>query len=153
MKHFELADESATEAFGARLAAALEPYPGAVIYLEGELGAGKTTLARGLLRAMGVHGRVKSPTYTLMELYEPAGRRVLHMDLYRLNDPLELQNLGLADFARGNTLWLVEWPQRGAHLLPACDLTLKLQAQDEGRILTLQARPGFAPDLCQKLGD
>ena len=143
MKPLVLADAGATEALGARLARALAQQPGLVIYLEGDLGAGKTTLARGLLRALGVQGAIRSPTYTLMEVYEPAGRAVLHMDLYRLTDPLELQNLGLADFPPNKTLWLVEWPERGAGLLPPFDLRLRLAAEGAGRVVNV--------DLSQRL--
>ncbi|HSW14696.1 MAG TPA: tRNA (adenosine(37)-N6)-threonylcarbamoyltransferase complex ATPase subunit type 1 TsaE, partial [Solimonas sp.] len=114
-------------------AAALRGQPGAVVFLEGDLGAGKTTLARGLLQAMGVQGRVRSPTYTLMEPYQAGGRTILHMDLYRLADPLELHNLGLADYPPAETLWLVEWPEKGGALLPSPELRVTLQLQGGGR--------------------
>lgn len=142
-----LPDTAATEALGAALAHALSEHQGAVIYLQGDLGVGKTTLARGLLRALGVQGTVKSPTYTLMEPYQAGERSVLHMDLYRLNDPLELHNLGLSDFSPSNTLWLVEWPQRALDLLPAFDLQLTLQAADTGRLAEIQSRQGFGTDF------
>lgn len=123
-----LADAAATEALGAALANWLLPQPGAVIYLHGELGAGKTTLARGLLRELGVSGAVRSPTYTLVEPYELGPRRVLHMDLYRLQDPEELVALGVHDDAPERSVWLVEWPERGEGFLPAPRLRLQLQA-------------------------
>lgn len=138
----ELPDAAATEALGAKLAPALKDRPGAVIYLQGPLGAGKTTLARGLLRALGVEGTIKSPTYTLMEIYETGARKILHMDLYRLSTPLELHNLGLTDFPPEHTVWLVEWPQRGADLLPPPDLSIELAVCDQGR----SARLGLHPD-------
>lgn len=130
-----LPDESATTAAGAALARALGPAPGGVIFLEGDLGAGKTTLARGLLRALGVQGAVRSPTYTLIEPYELPQGRLLHIDLYRIADPEELEQLGLADFPPSDTWWLVEWPGRGEGLLPPADLEIRLRAQGAGRCL------------------
>jgi len=96
----------------------------AVIYLTGELGAGKTTFARGFLRELGVTGAVRSPTYTLLELHELNALTILHVDLYRLRDAAELEPLGLRDWARPGTLWLIEWPERGGERLPRADLTL-----------------------------
>jgi tRNA threonylcarbamoyladenosine biosynthesis protein TsaE len=122
-----------TEALGAALYRALAPRAGAVIYLEGPLGAGKTTLARGLLRAAGITGSVRSPTYTLLEPYELAGRTLLHMDLYRLNAPAELAQLGLADFPPDQNWWLVEWPERGTGVLPDPDVRIVLEHLPEGR--------------------
>ena len=115
-----------TEALGRQLASVR---PGdanalAVLWLTGELGAGKTTFARGLLAALGVTGAVRSPTYTLLELHELASQTVLHVDLYRLRDPSELDSLGLRDWARPGCLWLIEWPDRAASRLPAPDLIL-----------------------------
>ncbi len=112
--HTTTAEE--TEDFGARLASTR---PGgddtlSVVYLAGDLGAGKTTLTRGLLRSLAVTGAVRSPTYTLVEIYEIGALTVLHLDLYRLRDPSELDNLGLREWATGGHLWLVEWPERGA---------------------------------------
>jgi tRNA threonylcarbamoyladenosine biosynthesis protein TsaE len=119
--------ESDTEALGARLAST-RPAHGelAVVFLEGELGAGKNTLARGFLHALGVTGPVRSPTYTLVELYALAGVTVVHADLYRLRDPHELQDLGLRDWARAQHLWLIEWPERGVGYLPEPDLQVSL---------------------------
>lgn len=147
MKTYALADAAASEALGAAFAHALAGRAGAVIYLEGELGAGKTTFARGLLRACGVTGTIRSPTYTLIEPYQAGTRDLLHLDLYRLSDPLELQNLGLGDYPPQRCLWLVEWPQRGAGLLPPWDLRLQLQADGAGRQAQLDWRPGW--DLTQ----
>lgn len=147
MQEVFLPDEAATTAFAARLAEALASQPGGVIYLEGELGAGKTTLARALLRALGVQGSVRSPTYTLLEPYEVGGREILHMDLYRLREPLELENLGLSDFPPSSTLWLVEWPERAAGLLPPADLRLRLTAEGPARRLRIEAAPDWAARL------
>ena len=130
MQDFLLDDADATEALGARLAQTLPAR--AVVYLHGDLGAGKSTLARALLRALGVTGTIRSPTYTLVEQYPLAtGGIALHLDLYRIGDPGELEFLGLdEDAAR---LWLVEWPERGAGGLPAPDLRVQLAVAGEGR--------------------
>lgn len=131
-----------TEAFGARLASARPGDDDAlyVVYLTGDLGAGKTTLSRGLLRSLGVTGAVRSPTYTLVELYELDAVTAVHLDLYRLSDPAELHNLGLREWARGGYLWLVEWPERGGELLPAADLVITLTAGDGGHDIEVSAR-------------
>jgi tRNA threonylcarbamoyladenosine biosynthesis protein TsaE len=114
-----------TEALGRKLAA-LRPDGSSlvVLYLTGELGAGKTTFARGFLAALGVTGAIRSPTYTLLELHELEGTTALHIDLYRLRDPSELEPLGLREWARSRCLWLIEWPERGGGRLPAADLSL-----------------------------
>ncbi|MFA5938651.1 MAG: tRNA (adenosine(37)-N6)-threonylcarbamoyltransferase complex ATPase subunit type 1 TsaE [Sinimarinibacterium sp.] len=130
----ELRGASATEAAGAALAQPLADRSG-VVFLEGELGAGKTTLTRGFLRALGVVGTVRSPTYTLMEPYEIGARTVVHMDLYRLRDPEELWGLGLDSYSPDRALWLVEWPEKGADLLPAPLLRIRLQYFGTGRTL------------------
>lgn len=140
MKRF-LPDTAATEAFGAALADALRDREGVVIYLRGDLGAGKTTLVRGLLRALGVTGRVRSPTYTLMEPYRGGDRNVIHLDLYRISDPLELGNLGLADYSPRTTWWLVEWPERGSSLLPPADVEVALRVERAGREVVWEGVP------------
>lgn len=144
-----LKDADATAAAGALLARHLsERAPaGAVIHLDGDLGAGKTTLARGLLQALGVQGTIRSPTYTLMEPYAPArwpGWQILHMDLYRLHSPEELWELGLDSYAPDSAVWLVEWPARGGGVLPAADLSLRLERSGEQRRLTGHARAPWA---------
>lgn len=132
-----LADEAATEHLGAVLARALPR--NALVFLHGNLGAGKTTLARALLRALGHAGAVRSPTYTLVEPYEIEGRRVFHFDLYRLSDPEELEAIGLRDYLDGDSLCLIEWPERGAGMLPAADLDIHLAIDGTGRHARLLA--------------
>lgn len=120
----------ATEALGERLARALPPR--AVAYLRGDLGAGKSTLARALLRALGVTGAIRSPTYTLVEPYPlPAGGWALHLDLYRIGHPEELEFLGLDPTEA--RLWLVEWPEHGQGALPDADLEVALAVAGSGR--------------------
>jgi tRNA threonylcarbamoyladenosine biosynthesis protein TsaE len=116
-----------TEAFGARLAT-VRPAGNAlaILYLTGDLGAGKTTFARGFLRGCGVTGPVKSPTYTLVEVYETPTVSIVHLDLYRLLDPEELEPLGLRELARPGYIWLIEWPDRGTGRLPFPDLSVTL---------------------------
>ncbi len=116
-----------TEELGRRLASARPREDAgalAVIYLTGDLGAGKTTFARGFLRALGVEEPVRSPTYTLIELHELMQQTVLHIDLYRLRDEAELESLGLRDWAGPGCLWLIEWPERAGKRLPPPDLIL-----------------------------
>jgi tRNA threonylcarbamoyladenosine biosynthesis protein TsaE len=122
---------AATEALGARLATALAP--GCIVYLSGDLGAGKTTLVRGLVHALGHHGAVKSPTFTLVEPYQMGDWRLFHWDLYRLADPEELEFLGLRDQLDGQAVLLIEWPERGCGELPAADLEITLSYAGEGR--------------------
>ncbi len=130
-KDIWLADAAATEAFGAALANSL--LGGAVFHLHGELGAGKTTLVRGLLRALGHQGAVKSPTYTLVEPYQIGAWRILHWDLYRLSDAQELEFLGLREQLDGEAVLLIEWAQRGGGLLPAADVEIALHYALSGR--------------------
>lgn len=126
-----LPNEAATIALAQRLAPAL--LDGGVVYLRGELGAGKTTFARALLRAMGVGERVKSPTYSLLERYSVNGHDAFHLDLYRIADAGELEWLGLDELDAPETLVLVEWPERGRGALPKPDLEITLEHEGQGR--------------------
>jgi len=149
-RKYTLADEAATMALGAALARAMvhapgkAPSPGSaprrlVAHLHGELGAGKTTLVRALLRGMHYSGPVRSPTYTLMEPYALADRVCLHLDLYRLADPGELEYIGLRELMTGPVLVLAEWPERGVGVLPEPDLVIALAYAGEGRQVWLEA--------------
>lgn len=125
-----LPDSEATEALGQALAAT-RPLQ-AVVHLHGDLGAGKSTLARAMLRALGVTGTIRSPTYTLVEDYPlDGGGRAVHLDLYRIGDAGELEFLGLSD--TDAALWLVEWPERGSGALPPADLAMVLAVDGHGR--------------------
>jgi tRNA threonylcarbamoyladenosine biosynthesis protein TsaE len=126
-----LPDEQATLALGAAVGLALEP--GLVIYLTGELGAGKTTLARGLLRALGHEGAVKSPTYTLVEVYEVSRLHLHHFDFYRFHDPREWTDAGFRESFNGRTVSLIEWPEKAAGQLPPADLRIDLGLLATGR--------------------
>lgn len=137
---FALANEAALVALAERCAPLVDG--GAVVYLYGSLGAGKTTFARALLRALGVVERVKSPTYTLIEPYTARGLHAWHLDLYRISDPRELEWLGLDALSDPAAVVLVEWPERGAGALPPADLLLRLSHAGEGR--HGQLRPGSA---------
>ncbi len=130
-----LSDADATATLGARLAQHLPAQ--AVVELHGDLGAGKSTFARALLRALDVTGTIRSPTYTLVEQYSlPAGGMALHLDLYRIGDPGELEFLGLD--AGEIRLWLVEWPERGQGALPLPDLKIEFELEGAGRRCRLQ---------------
>ena len=136
-----LPDALATETLGIHLASCLPPAGIAcMILLQGELGAGKSTLARSLIRALGHKGTVPSPTYTLLEPYEIDGRAVYHADLYRIGDPEELEYLGWSDLR--DALLLVEWPERAPELLQAADLEVKLGFDGEGRFALIS---GLSP--------
>ena len=125
-----LANEAATLALGAQLATLPRPQ---VVYLYGDLGAGKTTLVRGVLRALGYGGAVRSPTYTLLERYELDELVIVHFDLYRLADPEELHALGLRELLEEASMLFFEWPERGEGLLPPATLTLRFDLEGEGR--------------------
>lgn len=140
-----LVDEAATVALGRLLAGILEGH--GLVTLQGNLGGGKTTLCRGLIQAMGHTGKVKSPTYTLVEPYELPQGKVLHYDLYRLADPGDIEFLGMRDFLDGDTLTLVEWPERAGEHLPPAELALSLSVHEGGRLLSWRAMGPRAEQL------
>lgn len=133
-----LADENATLALAQRLAARLKP--GMVIYLHGDLGAGKTTLVRGVLNALGYQGRVKSPTYTLVEPYHIAGLDLRHFDLYRMQDEEEWDSAGFRDEFDGHNILFIEWPEHAQGLLPQADLGIVFEILPQGRNVEISGR-------------
>jgi tRNA threonylcarbamoyladenosine biosynthesis protein TsaE len=137
------------EALGARLTLAIDRLR--LVYIYGELGSGKTTLVRGMLRALGHVGAVKSPTFTLVEPYALAGLEVYHFDLYRLNDPEELEFIGFRDYVKKNSVCLIEWADRGAGVLPVPDLEVMIHKDADGRIVELVARSTAGVDLLSAL--
>ena len=125
----------ATEQFGGELFLSLAPK--SVVFLRGDLGAGKTTMVRGFLRAAGYNGVVKSPTYTLVEEYLVGGRKIFHFDLYRVVDPEELEWIGIRDYFDQDSVCFIEWPDKGKGVLPKPDSIINLTAQGDGRSLTI----------------
>jgi tRNA threonylcarbamoyladenosine biosynthesis protein TsaE len=134
---------------GARLAAAREP--GMVVYLNGELGMGKTTLSRGFIQSLGHSGAVKSPTYTLVEPYELVGLTVYHFDFYRLHDPEELEFMGIRDYFDGVNVCLVEWSERGEGILPPADLVINIEPEGSGRMLRISAASPLGKRVADQL--
>ncbi len=150
---FDLADSPSTELLGAALARALPDIArGAVVYLQGELGAGKTTCVRSLLRTLGVVGLVRSPTYTLVETYVLPTLTCVHVDLYRLQSLTEVDELGLRDLVGPGFLFFVEWPDRGGGHLPAADLNLTLLYAGDARRARLHATTATGVEWLTNLG-
>jgi tRNA threonylcarbamoyladenosine biosynthesis protein TsaE len=137
MLTLHLPDEAATRALGARLARVLEP--GLSLYLRGDLGSGKTTLVRGLLRGLGYEGRVKSPSYALVELYTISRLDLYHFDFYRFRDPKEWREAGFGEYFNGAAVCLVEWPEKAQGLLPDADIDIAFDFAGEGRDLRVSA--------------
>jgi len=156
MKQLEyfLPDEAATIAIGSGLAEVLKSstvQQSLVVYLNGDLGAGKTTLTRGFVRGMGHVGNVKSPTYTLVEPYELANWRIFHFDLYRLADAEELEYMGIRDYFNNDCCCFIEWPEKGTGLLAKADLIINIVYQDEQRIIDLQAESEHGEQVITEL--
>jgi tRNA threonylcarbamoyladenosine biosynthesis protein TsaE len=144
-----LPDVSATLALGAKLGTLLKP--GMYVALHGDLGSGKTTVTRGMLRGLGYDGRVKSPTYTLVELYKLSRLDFYHFDFYRFADPHELVDSGLREAFDGEAACVVEWPERAAGFLPRPDLSLTLSVRGQGREAVLVAESEAGRDCLQQL--
>ncbi len=137
IRKYMIPDEAAMLAFGAYLAKEL-PASIKVIHLVGDLGAGKTTLVRGFLTALGYQGIVKSPTYSLVELYQLGERTIYHFDLYRLSDPEELEYIGIRDYMAPHHLSLLEWPDKGGLFTPQADLIVNIKHTHDGRLILLK---------------
>ncbi|MBJ6137217.1 tRNA (adenosine(37)-N6)-threonylcarbamoyltransferase complex ATPase subunit type 1 TsaE [Marinobacter litoralis] len=147
-----LKGEAETEQLGgelARLAKISEQ--SLTVFLEGDLGMGKTTLSRGVMRGLGHEGAVKSPTYTLVEPYEHLTPPVYHFDLYRLGDPEELEYMGIRDYFAARNFCLIEWPERGEGVLPEPDVEIQLERQGDGRTVILRARSEFGASLLNQI--
>lgn len=144
-----LRDESEQVAFGALLGQACQG--DGVLFLQGTLGMGKTTLTRGILKAYGHEGAVKSPTYTLVEPYEIGQAKVYHFDLYRLADPEELEYMGIRDYFEEQTLCVIEWPDKGQGMLPVPDIELTLNKEGDGRKALLVSQSVKGAEILNRL--
>lgn len=153
VKKYDLVDENSTVAMGCLLADIVknELKQGIVVYLSGDLGAGKTTLTRGFVQGMGHVGHVKSPTYTLVEPYDLADWHIYHFDLYRLADPEELEYMGIRDYFNDESCCFIEWPDKGKGMLAQPDLYLHLDYVKKERCITLTAESDLGVQLLQKL--
>lgn len=151
MKRFEIdvATAEAMETLGQRLAPAIRA--GLVIYFRGELGTGKTTLIRGVMRGLGYAGIVRSPTYTLVEPYALTSFTVYHFDLYRLQTPEELETIGIRDYLSPHGVCLVEWPERGQGVLPSPDAEISIEYKNNSRFVALRCLNQMSAGLCEAL--
>ena len=147
--NLNLSDEHATLALARRLAVLLKP--GMVIYLHGDLGAGKTTLVRGMLNALGYSGRVKSPTYTLVEPYHIAGLDLRHFDLYRIRDENEWESAGFRDEFDGHNIFVIEWPEKALNLIPQADVEIDLEILPRGRNAEIHANTEMGKQCLEHL--
>lgn len=147
-----LTDETATIDMGKQIARVVQQLSTSlVVYLHGDLGAGKTTLTRGFVQGMGHQGKVKSPTYTLVEPYELPPWQVYHFDLYRLADPEELEYMGIREYFSQQSCCFVEWPEKGQDMIPSADIELWLHYVNEQREITLQANNSTGNSILQQL--
>ena len=146
-----LPDETATMALGERIAKILKP--GLYVALNGDLGSGKTTLTRGILRSLGYSGKVKSPTYTLVELYNLSKLDLYHFDFYRFNDPQEWLETGFRDYFEARNVCIVEWPQRALGLLPDPDLAVAISAEAGGRRALITAHTTHGKQCLERFAD
>jgi tRNA threonylcarbamoyladenosine biosynthesis protein TsaE len=153
LARWELANEAATEGLAARVATTMPQQPEPLIlYLRGALGSGKTTFTRGMLRKLGEAGPVRSPTYGLQTEYHLSCGRVIHMDLYRLNQPEDLLALALPDLLPDSRLWLIEWPERSADsYLPRADLQVEIEVLNAGREVVLRGASAVGNEWIQNL--
>ena len=144
-----LKNESETTEVGARVASCLKG--GEVIYLKGELGTGKTTLVRGALNRLGHTGNVKSPTFTIVEPYSIDNHVIYHFDLYRLDDPMELESLGIRDYCDGQSICFFEWPEKGGNLLPNADINLELTYLENTREVEFTSKSDIGTTILKQL--
>lgn len=146
-----LSDDIATVTMGNRIAAIIEQ--GAVIYLHGDLGAGKTTFTRGIVQGFGHTGKVKSPTYTLVEPYDLERANVYHFDLYRLGDPEELEYMGIRDYFSAQAICVVEWPEKGGEFIPVPDLNITLSYVGDERNIVINSASERGSVIIEKLNN
>ena len=145
----ELADEEQTLALAKKFSSVLQAP--LVVYLKGELGAGKTAFCRGVIQSLGHEGAVKSPTYTLVEPYQLQGWRIHHFDLYRLADPEELEYMGIRDYFAEDTLNFIEWPEKGYGWLPGADIEIQIEYAGNGRKMTFSALTKAGQEIIRTL--